>query len=55
MKQTDHVRHLILARVEKGELIPDNTASKATFRYLSTITTKSSVLTWVPECQGGKF
>ena len=27
-KQTDHIRLLILAQVEKGEVIPDNTASK---------------------------
>ena len=29
MKQTDHVWHLILARVEKPEVIQDNTASKS--------------------------
>ena len=27
-KQTNHVWHLILARVEKAEVIPDNTAPK---------------------------
>ena len=28
-KQTDQVRHLILARVEKGEVIPDDTTPKS--------------------------
>ncbi len=49
-KQTDHVWHLILIRVEKAQVILDNTASKATSQYSSKTTLGPSVRTWGPDC-----
>ena len=54
-KQTDHVWHLILARVEKAEVIPDNTAPRSYLSLFVKNYSGLSVRTWAPDCQGGKI
>ena len=53
-KQINYRLHFILAKVEKGEVIPDNMVPKSYLPLFVETTIRPSLQTWVPDCQGGK-